>query len=176
MSTLVADIPHLVTRVIPADPSNYYHDETRTNYDLIVNHITDGHESVEGTAKMFQKAHHGASCNFAVGSAPLEIIQCVPMRFGAWHCMGRKPTDPLPDAIDKFKQNALINRRSIGIEHGARTPGELGRNDKGIPLTEPQLRLSAKLVAYLCKAGGFVPSRTRIVGHVEADPTTSHTD
>jgi N-acetyl-anhydromuramyl-L-alanine amidase AmpD len=67
------------------------------------------------------------------------------------------------------------NSRSIGIEHCARTPGELGKTDVGLPPSDGQYRASAKLVAYLLTAAGLQPTREYVMGHHEIDPKTTHT-
>ena len=67
------------------------------------------------------------------------------------------------------------NRDSIGIEHGARTPGAFGKNDAGLFPTDVQYRESARLVCWLASCFGIPKDRTHILGHSEADTKTTHT-
>ena len=139
---------------VPADPSNY-HAAHRISFSEIVIHCTDGHENAQPVAEMWQQPGHGSSANLVVGQAG-EVIQCVALRDIAWHAHA-------------------ANATSIGIEHCARTPGELGKDDPGLRPSDAQYSSSAKLVAWLCRYAGLQPSRDVIKGHAEADPATTHT-
>ena len=150
---------------VPADPSNYrgWHGGERCPsrpISRIVIHITDGHPDPRGTAEMFQQPRHGASAHFVVGQDG-TVIQCVALDDIAWHA-------------------SSANEDSIGIEHSARAPGEwdklLGHHDPGLSLSPVQLLASAKLVRWLCDRYGLPIDRAHVLGHCEADPSTTHTD
>jgi len=147
----------VASRFVLADSSNYTKRSKAFNgYDLIIIHCTDGHANALPVAQMWQEPHHGSSAHFVIGQDG-EIIQCVPLAYASYHAHS-------------------INERSIGIEHCARTPGELGKGDPGLKPTEVQYRKSAQIVAWLLVAAGLKPERgVTIKGHAEADPTTTHT-
>ena len=160
MTYPIAEVPDAIW--VPADAANY---RTRSAarltaahpYDLIVIHITSGHDDPMGTAQMFANGDTSGkhtSAHFVVGSN--QTIQCVALRFAAQHAHA-------------------ANDRSIGVEHTAREPGEFGPNDPGLPPTSNLYDRSARLVAYLLKAAGLPPTRTYVQGHAEVDPVTTHT-
>lgn len=140
---------------MPASPTNY-RKAGRAGFDLVVVHATDGHGIAQNTASMWQERGHGSSAHFCVGQDG-TIVQAVGIDDIAWHAHQRNP-------------------RSVGVEHSARSPGELGATDPGLPPTEAQLQASARLCAWLCRQGGFEPSRVTIKGHAECDPDTTHAD
>jgi N-acetyl-anhydromuramyl-L-alanine amidase AmpD len=138
-----------------ADPSNYRTCwPKRATFSLIVLHVTDGHERAEDTAAMWQRYQHGSSAHFVIGQDG-TVIQAIDIGDVAWHAHE-------------------ANNLSIGIEHCARTPGELGRSDLGLPLSGVQMIESAALVAWLCRGAGLPIDRDHIKGHAEADPQTTH--
>jgi len=139
---------------VPADPSNY-HAGPRPAYSLIVIHCSDGRAMAEPVARMWQVPRHGSSAHFVIGQ-DATVIQCVRLADTAWHAHS-------------------VNGASVGIEHCARTPGELGPTDSGLPPSPQQYTASARLVAWLCRRGGLQPSRDVIKGHAEADAKTTHT-
>lgn len=144
---------------------------------FVVLHITDGSPSVKNSAERFAASKAGVSPHFLVGQGG-EIYQFVVLGNIAWHAKG-------------------WNSNSIGIEHVARSPGELkqwaslsehtrrslmpegaainGRTDPGFPLTEVQLVASARLVAWLCLTFDWVVDRRAIRPHCES-PQTTHLD
>lgn len=147
---------------------------------FIVIHITDGGPHFDRCVKRFCDPNTKLSPHFVVGRAG-ELSQLVDTNNRAWHCSG-------------------WNTDSIGIEHVARTPGELKNwgtlsletrmsllnsgedpgllsalEDPGMLLTDVQLSTSAHLVAWLCKQHGWAISRERIRGHCE-NPASSHRD
>ena len=140
---------------LPAHPSNY-----RVSYrqrpTLIVIHCTDGHERAQPVAEMWREPNHGSSAHFVVGQNG-EIFQSVMIKDVAWHAHS-------------------ANSYSVGIEHCARTPGELGVDDPGLPPSDALYNASALLVARLCVRLGLPASRVAIVGHNEADKQTTHTE
>lgn len=153
------EIPN-VDKFILADRTNYTVRPSlllRTGhpYDLIVIHCTDGHERAEPVAEMWQEPHHGSSAHLVIGQ-DATVIQCVPLAFAAYHAH-------------------TANSHSIGIEHSARTPNELSKDDPGLPPSDAQLLKSAKIVAYLLKAAALPVDRDHVKGHREADPLTTHT-
>lgn len=119
--------------------------------DLIVIHITDGQPKVERSVSRFQKPETKASPHFVIGQAG-EVYQLVRLANAAWHDSGR-------------------NKRSVGIEHVARTPGELGKDDPGLGLTEAQLDASAALVSWLLRRLGL--DLDAVVPH-SSNPRSSH--
>lgn len=138
---------------LPADPTNY-RVANRDHVALIVIHCTDGHEHAQPVAEMWREPKHGSSAHFVVGQQG-EVYQSVPVCHIAWHAHA-------------------ANSYSVGIEHCARTPGELGKDDPGLPPSDELYAASARLVAWLCARLGVQPSRVTIVGHSEADATTTH--
>lgn len=144
---------------IPAHPTNYRQRPALPgggSYDLIVIHITSGRPSALPVAQMWQEPDHKSSAHFVIGQDG-TLLQCVPLRMAALHAH-------------------QANARSVGVEHCAREPKEFGPLDPGLPPSEIQLKVSAKLVAYLLVAGGFPPTREYVKGHAEADPQTTHTN
>ena len=144
---------------------------------FVVLHITDGSPSLQNAVERFAASKAGVSPHFLVGQAG-EIYQFVQLEDIAWHAKG-------------------WNSNSIGIEHVARSPGELkqwatlsehtrrslvpkgasidGATDPGFPLTEAQLVASARLVAWLCFTFGWAADRRAIRPHCE-NPQTTHLD
>lgn len=144
---------------------------------FIVIHITDGAPSVQNSAERFASSKAGVSPHFLIGQGG-EIYQFVQLEDIAWHAKG-------------------WNSNSIGIEHVARSPGELkqwaslssrtrrslvpegvaidGATDPGFTPTEVELAASAKLVAWLCHTFDLVVDRRAIRPHCE-NPQTTHLD
>jgi len=144
---------------MPAHPSNFKRGRSVVAADLVTCHCTDGHEHAKSVADMFAenlkaKGEAPRSAHFVIGQAG-EIYQCVSIADTAYHAHS-------------------ANGRSVGIEHCARTPKELGPNDLGLPPSLSLYESSAKLVAWLCETLSINPSRVSIVGHAEADPKTTH--
>lgn len=161
--TMIAEIPNCLW--VPADPSRYLQrpqaQEGGNVYRLVVIHITSGHADPMGTANMWSKPpdrSKGEKATAAHGVTGQDgtCIQCVPLRFSAQHA---------------HKADAY----SVGWEHCVREPGEFGPNDPGMPPTTALYAGSAKIVAYLLKAAGLLPTRDFVKGHAEADPLTTHT-
>lgn len=140
---------------MPAHPSNYRHAGRQTVQRVVI-HATDGRSVPQHTAEMWQQPGHGSSAHFVIGQDG-TVVQSVSVADIAWHA---------------HAANAL----SVGIEHCARTPGELNATDAGLPASAVQLAASAKLTAWLCQRFGIAPSRSTIVGHHECDPETTHAD
>lgn len=156
MSVIITDAPADYHGAIwmPAHASNF-HKGRPAPWNLIVVHCTDGHGAARPVADMWREPHHGSSAHFVIGQLG-EIVQAVRLTDTAFHAHG-------------------ANGRSIGIEHCCRTPGELGPKDTGLLPSAVQLESAAKLVAYLCRLAGLVPSRDVIRGHAEVDSVTTHT-
>ena len=145
--------------------------------DKIVLHITDGSPSLKNCVERFQRPETKASPHFVVGRDG-TVVQLVELDRAAWHASG-------------------WNRESVGIEHIARTPGELkgwaklsretrrklveseadaeATTDPGLMPTEAQLAASVTLVRWLCEKLGLPMDRRHVVGHYES-PTTTHED
>ena len=152
---MLPEIP-AASRMLLADRSNYgARPVIFRGYDEIVIHCTDGHEKAQPVAEMWQEPHHGSSAHLVIGQDG-EVIQCVPLAFAAYHAHA-------------------ANAHSVGIEHCARTPGELYKSDPGLPPSDALYAASAKVVAYLLVAAGLPVDRAHVKGHAEADPNTTHT-
>ena len=139
---------------IGAHRSNYTWAQ-RDGFSRIVAHCTDGHAVAQDTAAMWTQPGHKSSCHFVIGQDG-TVVQSVSIYDIAWHA------------------HHLVNATSVGIEHCARTPGELSRTDPGMRPSEIQLAASAKLCAWLLELAGKSADRTTIVGHAEADTETTH--
>lgn len=127
----------------------------------IVIHITDGQPNYQNTVSYFQNPTRrgepiSVSAHYVVGQGG-EVVQMVRDSDIAFHA-------------------CRANDTSIGIEHCARSAGEHGPSDPGFPITEQQYLGSAYLVKWLCEKHGIPRERSHIVGHAEADPTTTHRD
>lgn len=138
-----------------ASSPNYTHGRGGTAIDLVVIHNTDGRERSDRAVAHLRnaEAEKRVSAHFLVGQAG-DVYQLVDTGDSAWHCSG-------------------WNSRSVGVEHVARTPGELGKDDPGLPLTAAQLRASAKLVAWLLRELRLTIEA--VVPHCSS-PTTTHHD
>lgn len=155
----------------------------REPIDLIVVHVSDGGPRLDHLVERLQdpgtEGGDPVSAHFATGRDG-QIVQLVELDRKAWHCK-------------------TWNDRSIGIEHCARTPGELDRRgrwaalgpasraklldhggpadadkDPGLAPTAEQLLASARLVAWLCSEIGLPPDRQHIRPHCEYPATTHH--
>lgn len=154
----------LASRFAAASSANYrtWRVSSPRPIELIVIHITDGHADIEGPIQGFQKPGRQASAHYVVGQDG-EVVQMVRHDDIAWHA-------------------TAANQTSIGIEHCARSPGELSRHsrpgtppDPGLPVTPEQYAASAQLVAWLCRQFNLPMDRDHIKGHCEA-VKTSHED
>lgn len=130
--------------------------------DAVVIHHTDGQPRLERAVKHLQKTRADylaegrdrgpVSAHFLVGQAG-EVVQLVRLEDTAWHASG-------------------VNACTVGIEHIARTPGELGKDDPGLPLTATQLDASAALVRWLCRRFALPVDSRHIVPHCRVVGTT----
>ena len=122
----------------------------------IVIHHTDGQPRLDRAVEHLCNPHPSGSpvsAHFIVGQAG-EVVQLVDVENTAWHCSG-------------------WNKRSVGIEHVARTPGELSHGDPGLALTTMQLEASARLVGWLLQTLGL--ELDAVMPHCSS-PVTSHKD
>lgn len=140
-----------------ASSPNFAHGRDGIAVDYIVIHQTDGQERSDRAVAHLRNPEPSNGCrvsaHFLIGQAG-DIFQLVNTNDTAWHCSG-------------------WNKRSIGIEHVARTPKEIGKDDLGLPLASTQLQASAKLVAWILRElclpiGAVVP-------HCSS-PVTTHKD
>ncbi len=127
----------------------------------IVIHVTAGQADYRRTVKYFQHpTRHSeplcVSAHYVIGQGG-EVVQMVRHDDVAFHARS-------------------ANARSIGIEHVARPPGEWSASDEGLFPTPQEYLASARLVHFLCRRYGLPLDRAHILGHVEADPETSHTN
>ena len=142
-------------------PSPAWSSRAGTAIDRIVIHITSAPQSPY-IGSHFARADANSSAHYMVDQNG-AIIQFVREQDKAWHA-------------------GTANRRSIGIEHvaieqgGARYQRANGtwQTFPYTPPTDAELTASAQLVAHLCSKYGLSPDRTTIVGHREADPSTTH--
>lgn len=139
---------------MPAHPSNF-RKASRASIHRIIIHCTDGQPLAIRTAERWQeRLPSPSSAHFAIGQAG-EVIQAVSLADVAFHAH-------------------RANGMSVGIEHCARTPGELSPRDPGLAPTAAQYAASAALVAWLCGVYGLPLDRHTIQGHAEIDPATTH--
>lgn len=135
---------------------NYSRGRSGVAIDKIVYHITDGQPRLDRAVEHLRNPNptgSPVSAHFLVGQAG-EVVQLVDTEDTAWHCSG-------------------WNKRSVGIEHVARTPGEHGKDDPGLPLTGAQLEASARLVGWLLAQLGL--PLDAVVPHCSS-PVTTHKD
>ena len=129
--------------------------------DRVVVHITDGRDRLDRAVAHLRNPEPSGgpgrrvSAHFVVGRGG-EVAQLVDLGDTAWHASG-------------------WNGRSVGIEHVARTPGELGRDDAGMQLTPEQLAASAALVRWICAELGIPADAEHVVPHCSV-PGTTHAD
>ncbi len=138
-------------------PSPAWSSRRGTAIDRIVIHITSAPQSPY-IGSHFARPDANSSAHYMVDQNG-AIIQFVREQDKAWHA-------------------GSANRRSIGIEHVAVERGGATYGTRTFPYTPPteaELNASAQLVAQLCSKYGLTPDRTTILGHHEADPSTSHT-
>lgn len=143
-----------VTRHCPASYDNYLprtRSPSRINY--IVIHTVQG--SLASAVNTFSSPElsYPRSAHFTVGKDG-EVIKSVPAEEIAWHA----GTHPLGSG-EKY-ESRVLNRNSIGIEHGGYV------NDPDFP-TEKQYVTSAALTRYLCELYQIPIDREHIVGHEE---------
>jgi hypothetical protein len=138
------------SRFVPAHPTNYRARSSPRTIERIVIHITDGGANINGTVSWFASQHQPpagpSSAHYVVGQDG-EVVQMVRNNDVAWHAH-------------------TANGNSIGIEHVA--------NSRGLRPTQDEYDASARLVCWLCRQYGIPADRDHIVGHNEADPTTTH--
>lgn len=120
--------------------------------DRLVIHITDGQPLLYRAIEHLCKPSSRVSAHFLVGQAG-EVMQLVELDDTAWHARG-------------------MNGRSVGIEHIARTPGELGPDDPGLPLTAPQLAASARLLRWLSSQLQLPLDAQHVIPHHLVEGTT----
>lgn len=138
-------------------PAKYYRAGRAGGITAIVIHITNGRGDARATAEYFADPGDGrqVSAHYVIGREP-SIFQCVAEQDVAFHAH-------------------RANEYSIGIEVSARTKGEFGKSDAGLPVTSEMYAATARLVAWLCFRYGLPVDRDHVLGHNEADPTTTHT-
>jgi N-acetyl-anhydromuramyl-L-alanine amidase AmpD len=149
-----------VTRIMPSPA--YTEGRQGQAIDRIVIHITGAPQSPY-VGSWFARDEANTSAHYMVDQNG-GVIQFVREQDTAWHARG-------------------ANRRSIGIEHvaiqqgGARYPRPDGsvQTYPYTPPTDAEYRASAALVAHLCRKYALAPDRTTIIGHRQADPSTTHT-
>ena len=124
----------------------------------IVIHITDGAGNARNTAQYFADGAEGrkVSAHYVVGRDG-AVYQCVAEADIAFHAH-------------------TANATSIGIENSARTAGEWGNGDAGLPVTDDNYRATADLCRFLCHKWRLPADRSTLVGHNEIDAKTTHSD
>lgn len=175
-----SDVPDRYPDAIWLPSPNFSRDWPDGSPQFATIHITDGQPIAERAAERLCQSKTLASAHFLVGQAG-EVYQLVSLEHRAWHAKG-------------------WNGESIGIEHVARSPGELSRQwrvlsqekrrallpeavpldpdsdeDPGFPPTVEQLRSSARLVAWLCRLYSWPADRAHLRPHCEC-PGTTHLD
>ena len=137
-------------------PSPAFSSRRGTAIDRIVIHITSAPQSPY-IGSHFARPDANSSAHYMVDQNG-AIIQFVREVDKAWHA-------------------GTANRRSIGIEHVAVERGGARYGSTTFPYTPPtdaELTASAQLVAHLCSKYSLTPDRSTILGHHEADPSTTH--
>lgn len=157
---VVAEYPKAVW-----SPSSNYTPGRASAVERIVIHITDGQPLTRRAVAHLRKTRaeyeqegrdaSPVSAHFLIGQAG-EVVQLVRLQDTAWHATS-------------------WNASSIGIEHVARSRGEHGAEDPGLPLTAAQLAASSALVRWLCEQLGLPLDEQVIVPHC-AHPKTTHRD
>jgi V8-like Glu-specific endopeptidase/uncharacterized protein YycO len=135
------------SRFEPAAPGNFTAMSGTRAVNRIVVHVTDGGRSINGTISWFKNPAAKVSAHYVVGQDG-EVVQMVRHNDKAWHAH-------------------TANRDSIGIEHVA-------SRSRGIFPTNDEYAASAALVRWLCSQYGIPADRDHIIGHNEADPSTTH--
>ncbi len=121
---------------------------TLAQRNLIVLHITDGSTAQSAIWTFEQSASpHRVSAHFVIDRDG-TVYQLLDLNDTAWHA-------------------SMVNSRSVGIEHAAKT--------KVLMATEEQYAASAKLVAWLCQLLQVPCDRRHVKGHNEASPKDGHT-
>lgn len=128
-------------------PSSNYNQGRKNKITKIVIHITDGQEKLENSVDWLCNKESKVSAHFVIGRNG-DIVQLVKIEDKAWHA-------------------GEANSYSVGIEHCARSPGEWGKTDKGLLVTEEQYKSSAELVRWLCSYLNLSVDREHIKGHCE---------
>lgn len=154
------EYPH-ADAFVPAAHAKAWHGTAERSVNRIVLHVTAGQSDYRRTVKYFQNPTRDGtpipvSAHYVIGQGG-EVIQMVRHDDIAFHARS-------------------ANGDSIGIEHVARPRGEWGRSDEGLMPTDEEYRASARLVRFLCERYELPLDRRHVVGHVEADPQTSHTN
>jgi N-acetyl-anhydromuramyl-L-alanine amidase AmpD len=147
-----------VTKYCPASSDNYLpRTRTPSQINYIVIHTVQG--SLESAVNTFSSPdlNYPRSAHFTIGKDG-EIIKSVPSEKIAWHA----GTHPLGSG--ESHESKVLNRNSIGIEHG----GNVGGPE--FP-TEEQYATSAALTRYLCELYRIPIDRDHIVGHEEIKST-----
>ncbi|MCF7220879.1 N-acetylmuramoyl-L-alanine amidase [Marilutibacter chinensis] len=134
-------------RFVAAHGGNFRATSGGRTIERIVIHITDGGANINGTIGWFQNPDAKVSAHYVIGQDG-EVVQMVRHDDVAWHARS-------------------ANGTSIGIEHVA--------NTRGLNPTPAQMCASAALVSWLCDQYGIPDDRTHILGHSEADTSTTHT-
>lgn len=154
LALTAADYPGAIVMPSPA----FTRGRSGQTIDRIVIHITSSRQSPHlGT--WFTRADANSSAHYMVDQLG-AIRQFVSEADTSWHA-----------------GNRAMNRRSIGIEHVAVEQGGAVYGTTRLPYTPPsdvEYATSAGLVAHLCRKYNLTPDRNTIIGHSEANPTTTH--
>jgi len=117
----------------------------KDNVSKIVLHVTDGQAKLQRAVEHLCKPENQVSAHFIIGQDG-SVIQLVDTDNTAWHASG-------------------ANNYSIGIEHVARSKGELSSDDEGLDFTEEQYLSSVRLVKWLLEQYNLTSKD--ILGHSE---------
>lgn len=159
-STLTSEYP-AASEFILSHRKSYKTPRTPRNIERIVIHITGSSKArpARNTARYFERG--SPETNEETGETKLRLVS-------AHYVVGRDGAviQCVPEA--KVAYHAKVaNSNSIGIEHSA--------NRREAP-TRTQYEASADLVAYLIRKYNIPLDRTHVLGHIEADPSSTHTD
>lgn len=126
-------------------PSPNFKRGRKDDIKLIVAHVTDGGPNLDRAVEHLSKPENEVSAHFIIGQDG-TVVQLVDTQDTAWHAKG-------------------ANSSSIGIEHCARSKGELSKDDPGLDFTEGQYLSSVKLVKWLLEQYNLTIDN--VVGHCD---------
>lgn len=143
-----------VTRYCPASYDNYLpRKRTPSQINYIVIHTVQGSMGSAVNTFSSPELNYPRSAHFTIGKDG-GVIKSIPAEEIAWHA----GTHPIGSG-EKY-ESRVLNRNSIGIEHGGYVDGP------DFP-TEEQYVASAALTRYLCELYRIPIDREHIVGHEE---------
>lgn len=122
----------------PADSTNQSTSNRPTTFPIryVIIHVTEG--SFAGSVSWFQNPTSNVSAHFVIRSSDGFITQMVRLKDIAWHA-----------------GNSMVNNRSVGIEHEARTTISASNPNPNVWFTDAMYRASADLTRWLTTQYGI---------------------